>query len=287
MAYEGQPVPSTVTQIAYFKVNDGNAIDVPVPENTTIQAGLLYYINGILGFATKTIVTEVGETTATVPLDVSRGKFETDQINPAEPFAFGAPIYWDSINNRLTEEITPFFAGLVTDPKDGSNVIHFNRTSLPNGTLGTHLVNVVKYLQNHIQTGLLISAPTTASSHADAGAFDFNVNIAAGLAEVSSIQGEFSAQADYNIANGGTTPIDAVNTDIIYAIVLAESAGSLSLQVIAGNSAPSGDVTAPTDADVSTSVGHSNWIWLGSTRLHRSGAAACTQTVSNIERPKF
>lgn len=125
MAYTGQPVPSTVTNIGYGKISDGKSVKVMVPESTTIEAGKFYLLDGFLGCAVQSVTTEVGET-AEVTLNIEAAEYETDQINTVDTFAKGDKVYWDSVNNRFTTVATDgIFAGVVTAAKDANNVIWF------------------------------------------------------------------------------------------------------------------------------------------------------------------
>lgn len=125
MAYTGQPVPSTVTNIGYGKISDGKSVKVTVPGNTTIEAGKFYLLDGFFGCAMQSVTTGVGQT-AEVVLNIEQAEYETDQINTAETFAKGTLIYWDSVNKRFTETATSNrLAGRVTVGKDANNVIWF------------------------------------------------------------------------------------------------------------------------------------------------------------------
>lgn len=137
MAYRGQPVPTSIHESYRAKISDGKSVKVTVPENATITAGLLYYLDGFLGFAMQSVTTGDGET-GRVILNVERAEFETDQIDPSQDFAVGTPVYWDDANQRLTESATDTFADLVTKEKDSNNVIWFllNGIGGPGGTGG-------------------------------------------------------------------------------------------------------------------------------------------------------
>ena len=161
-------------------------------------------------------------------------------------------------------------------------------TVMQNATdIGTNLADIgdiQEYLYNHVLEGV-ITVPTTGSTHADGGAFDFNVNISHIVAVVEGVNDELVAAVDFDVQNGGASPIDGTDTDIIYAIVLYDTAPGWAIQSVAGAAAPAGGVTPPADADITTAVGTANWIKLAHTQLHRSGAAACTQTYDNTVRP--
>lgn len=125
MAYVGQPVPSTVVNINAAKFSDGKSVRVTVPENTVIEAGKFYLLDGFLGAAFQSVTTGAGET-AEVILNIEQAEYETDQIDTSQTFAKGTLIYWDAANNRFTETSTANrLVGRVTQAKDANNVICF------------------------------------------------------------------------------------------------------------------------------------------------------------------
>ena len=125
MAYVGQPVPSTVVNINAAKVSDGKSVRVTVPENTVIEAGKFYLLDGFLGAAFQSVTTGPGET-AEVILNIEQAEFETDQIAETGDFKKGTAIYWDADNGVFTETAGENrFAGRVTAEKDENDVIWF------------------------------------------------------------------------------------------------------------------------------------------------------------------
>lgn len=282
MTWTGQPTPATAVYLGYGKISDGKSIKVTVPESTTITAGKLYLLDGFLGVAMESVTTGEGGTSE-VTLSIENAEYETDQINTEEAFTKGADVYWDSTNKRLTTTATALYAGQVTSAKDSNNVIWFKLAP----RVITNADALASFLRNSVQAGLLAGAPTTASTHADGGAYDFNVDIEPGLVKVNNVLKEFAAQVDFDIDNGAESPISSSATDIIYTVVAAEEDGNITLEVVAGAAAGSEEVTPPTDEDISTEVGHDNWIRLFNTRLHRTAAAACTQTYDNSVRPSY
>ena len=79
MPYKGQPVPSTIYNAYRAKVGDGKSVNVPVPEKTTIEAGLFYEISGFFGSAMQSVKTLTGETSEVV-LNIEQAEYETNQI---------------------------------------------------------------------------------------------------------------------------------------------------------------------------------------------------------------
>ncbi|OQC75276.1 MAG: hypothetical protein BWX44_00007 [Spirochaetes bacterium ADurb.Bin001] len=282
MTWTGQPTPATAVYLGYGKISDGKSIKVAVPESTTITAGKFYLLESFLGCAAQDVTTGAGETSEAV-LSIEAAEYETDQINAAEAFAKGADVYWDSSNKRLTTTATALYAGQVTVAKDANNVIWFKLSP----RVITNADALADFLRNSVQAGLLAGAPTTASTHADAGAFDFNVDVAAGLVKVHNVLKEFAVQADFDIDNGAESPLSAAKPDIIYTVVAAEANGVVTMVPVAGAAAAADAAAAPTTAAITAAVGHANWIRLFNTRLHRTDAAACTQTYDNSVRPSY
>jgi len=125
MAYTGQPVPSTVTNIGYGKISDGKSVKVTVPKSTKVEAGKFYLLDGFLGCAVQSVETGAGET-AEIALNIETAEYETDQIDTAKSFSKGDKIYFDAANKRFTTDATAgVFAGVVTAEKDANNVIWF------------------------------------------------------------------------------------------------------------------------------------------------------------------
>lgn len=125
MAYVGQPVPTTMVNINAAKVSDGKSVRVTVSENTVIEAGKFYLLDGFLGCAFQSVTTGAGET-AEVILNIEQAEYETDQIDTSQTFARGTLIYWDDVNKGFTETSEGNrLAGRVTQAKDANNVICF------------------------------------------------------------------------------------------------------------------------------------------------------------------
>lgn len=248
------------------------AVKVTVPESTTVNQGDFAYLDGWLGLAQQTVENGAG-VTAPVVLDVSRGEFQTKQLDATKTYNVGTKLYWDIANKRFTtESLGNLFAGRVTLAKDGNDVIMFALAE-QRGDVG------------QIVEGGMVGAPTTASTHADASTYDFNANVSGLLAKIAGVVGEVAATADLDLGHGATSPIGATNTDIIYAVVVKNTSGTFALQVIAGTAAPAASAVAPLDAAITAAVTHANWVRIANVKLHRSGASAVTQTVDNTVRP--
>lgn len=107
------------------KVSDGLGVKCTVPENTTIEQGNFYLLDGILGMALQSVTTGAGETKEVV-LSLEPGEYETGQILTSDTMNKGAKIYYDTANKRFTTTATGnTFAGIVTVAKDAGDIIWF------------------------------------------------------------------------------------------------------------------------------------------------------------------
>ena len=132
MAYKGQPVPSTVHNIGYGKISDGKSVKVTVPENTKIEAGKFYLLDGFLGCAMQSVETAARET-AEVVLNIEPAEYETDQTKTIdrESMTIGEDIYWDKNNKYFTLSATDIYAGKITSAADENGVIWFKLAERP------------------------------------------------------------------------------------------------------------------------------------------------------------
>jgi predicted RecA/RadA family phage recombinase len=114
------------------KVSDGRSVRVTVPQNTTIEAGKFYLLEGFFGLAVQSVTTGTGET-AEIILNCEQAEYETSQITTADAFNKGDKVYWDDTNKLLTTNANPDAngnpqnrpVGRVTQAKDANNVIWF------------------------------------------------------------------------------------------------------------------------------------------------------------------
>jgi len=106
------------------KVSDGRSVKVTVPAGAgTVQAGTFAEVAGFVGLAMQTA--SEGQP---VVLLIEQAEYETSQINPADAFAVGDPVYWDAGNQRLTTSDgggANRLVGRVTQAKDANGVIWF------------------------------------------------------------------------------------------------------------------------------------------------------------------
>lgn len=142
--------------------------------------------------------------------------------------------------------------------------------------------------KNRVVQGLLVGAPSTASTQATGtGASDFNANITAGLLVVDGVLKEYAAQADFDVASSVAQQM-ASGQSRIYSIVAYRSTGTgdVALRVFAGAAATTGEqvpVTRETIVDgfsVDTS-----WFEIARVTVNRTADQTLTQTYDNSVRP--
>jgi predicted RecA/RadA family phage recombinase len=114
------------------KISDGKSVKVVVPENTTIEQGKFYLLDGFFGMAVRGVVTGAGETAEAV-LNIEEAEYETNQITATDAFNKGDKVYWNAATGLLTTNPandasgnpTNRPVGRVTQAKDANNVIWF------------------------------------------------------------------------------------------------------------------------------------------------------------------
>jgi hypothetical protein len=107
------------------KVSGGLGIKVTVPQNTTIEQGKFYVLDGIFGMALQSVTTGAGVTSSVI-LSLESGEYETGQVLASDNFTKGTKIYYDTTNKRFTTTSSGnIFAGVVTVAEDAGNIIWF------------------------------------------------------------------------------------------------------------------------------------------------------------------
>lgn len=137
-----------------------------------------------------------------------------------------------------------------------------------------------------VMDGLRSGAPSTGSTQASGvGNTDWNVNVAAGAVVCNGVEKEFAAQADYDVHSGSLLLADG---ESVYAwLVAKEAAGTVSMDVVKGAAATTGEQIAPTDAEITAAVTHANWTKLGKLLVNRTGDTTLTQSQSNLDQEKW
>lgn len=130
---------------------------------------------------------------------------------------------------------------------------------------------------NGVLTGLRAGTPTTASTQiTGAGATNWNVNVEGGSCIVNDVEGNFEPEADRAIHD--TTQLVANGESCKAWIVASEAAGSVSKEDVKGTAATTGTEVAPTDAEITTAVGHANWTKLALCTINRTADTTVTQS---------
>jgi hypothetical protein len=131
-----------------------------------------------------------------------------------------------------------------------------------------------------IMDGLIVSDPTTPSTQASGvGNTDWNVDVSAGVAVANSVEGAIAAAADFDVHSGSLLLADGES--VLGWLVITEAAGTVAMEAVLGAAATTGTQVAPTDAEITTAVGHSDWQKHSQILLNRTGDTTVTQSQDN------
>lgn len=135
--------------------------------------------------------------------------------------------------------------------------------------------------------GLTCLAPTNASTVAtgDTGAMDWNVDVTEGFVVVNAVEAAFAVDADFDVLSAASPIVDGES--IVGALVASEASGTTSLEVVNGAAATTGTEVAPTDAEITTGVGHARWVKVAELTINRTGDTTVTQSQANAARAGF
>jgi hypothetical protein len=128
MAYQGQPIPSTVLPISQIKVSDGKSVDVTVPAGTGVEAGEFCVIDGFFGVSLQKVNKDENTNGTLIALQTEQAEYITTQIDTSKTFAIGSALYYDSATKKLTDDSSvsgAILVGRITSAKDKNNVIQF------------------------------------------------------------------------------------------------------------------------------------------------------------------
>lgn len=128
MAYQGQPIPSTVLPISQIKISDGKSVDVTVPASTGVEAGEFCVIDGFFGVSLQKVNKDENTNGTLIALQTEQAEYITTQIDTSKTFAIGSALYFDSATKKLTDDSSvsgAILVGRITSAKDKNNVIQF------------------------------------------------------------------------------------------------------------------------------------------------------------------
>lgn len=128
MAYQGQPIPSTVLPISQIKVSDGKSVDVTVPAGTGVEAGEFCVIDGFFGVSLQKVNKDENTNGTLITLQTEQAEYITTQIDTSKTCAIGSALYYDSATKKLTDDSSvsgAILVGRITSAKDKNNVIQF------------------------------------------------------------------------------------------------------------------------------------------------------------------
>lgn len=131
--------------------------------------------------------------------------------------------------------------------------------------------------------GGYVGDPTTPSSQlTGTGNTTWNVDIAAIIGIVNGVEDDIAAAADTAVHSGSELVEDGESA--LAFLVVSESGGALAFEAVVGAAATTGAQEAPTDAEITTAVGHALWMKLALCLLNRTADTTVTQSQDNTYR---
>lgn len=125
MAYDGQPVPTTLTSLPVGKTSDGKSVLVTFGNSAVVERGKFYYEDGFLGQAQESF-TNASDATKDTILAIEPAVYTTDQLTTGESPARGDRLYFDAGTGLFTVVPTDnLFAGVVVEGKGSGTTIDF------------------------------------------------------------------------------------------------------------------------------------------------------------------
>jgi hypothetical protein len=130
--------------------------------------------------------------------------------------------------------------------------------------------------------GGLVTDPTTASTQLTGagGVTEWRVNVSAAEAVVGGVEQVVAASAD-EVIHDTTNLLDAVGKACYAVVVLDKNGGTVSIASVKGTAAVAASAVVPTDAEITTAIGHANWIKLARCYIERDGDTSVTQSQLN------
>lgn len=193
-----------------------------------------------------------------------------------------------TLSTRIGEAVTDFSA-LATKSAalvvDLASIATKTSQGVADMTAIQTLINGIRS-SNGVIDGSLVTTPTTPSAQTTGAAeTDWNINIPATSCCVNGVAATISAANDYAVHD--TTQLVTNGQSCVAAIIAVESGGSLSFSHVKGSAATTGSQVAPTDAAITTAVGHANWTKLAECTINRTGDTTVTQSQDNSKRHTF
>jgi hypothetical protein len=151
------------------------------------------------------------------------------------------------------------------------------------------IASMLAYLKNRVHVGMLVKDATAGQTHADADAYSFKFNLQEGLVEVNNLLKEFATEANIILGSGATSPLDATDDTIIYAIWLQNDSGTITIESLAGTAAPAVSAVAPSNSDIETEINNSAIIWyrLANFKVTRVDGSNANGVADNTVRNKI
>lgn len=150
-----------------------------------------------------------------------------------------------------------------------------------------NLLEDVRYwFANHVIGGKVTDGDTTQATGAS-GALNFDADVSA-ISEIvvdEELYGTLAAGTDVDATAGaGVTWGATSGVEVRFALVLDVDDGSPGWDALPGEVAATDASVAPTDAEISETLGHDNWIRVSDIKIVRTGDTTVTFTAYDGER---
>lgn len=156
------------------------------------------------------------------------------------------------------------------------------------GRLLEALDNIIAHHNHSVKEGV-VGAPTNASTQASgaSGSMTLRVNHTALRAAVGGDDHELAAAADVALHNAAFAWGATSGKSVVFAVLFSTGSGddTPAIADVAGTVADTGSQVAPTDAEITTALGHSNWVRIADLTVNRTADTTLTQSADNTVRP--
>lgn len=147
------------------------------------------------------------------------------------------------------------------------------------------------YQNNHVVGGIVSDGGTTQASGANTAP---NIDLDCTQIVDAVVNGqptELAAQTDMDSDAGAAIDFNATSgKSVIGAVLLHRGAANDTPAmdtIVMGAVADTADVVAPTDAEITTALGHSNWVRVADVTFTRTGDTTITVAVDHTVRPNL
>ena len=146
----------------------------------------------------------------------------------------------------------------------------------------TSINSIIRYMRNHALDGFAISDGGTTQAAGAGTAPNIDLDTAAGLVCIAGRGYDVAAGVDIDATAGDVVAWGAESGVSVVGTVVRETGvadDTPAWQIVFG--AVAAAPVAPTQAEIDTALGHSNWASVGDVTFNRTGAATITVTPIN------